>query len=116
MRARLFAVFRVAAVFVALEVADLPILCGDEWTDVSAPAAESVASVEVPGGGEMFASANSAGAPADCCYCPCHLTIAGTSVVDAEGLRFANDSAPDPLALLLVSRPSDIEHPPQNLL
>jgi hypothetical protein len=115
MRSRLYAVFRLAAVFVALEVADLPILCGDEWSDAASPV--SASSVSGYGAGTTLLLAGDSADPGDeCCYCPCHMTFAGTGVAAAEELRFAKDAAPDPLALLLVSRPADIEHPPQNLL
>jgi hypothetical protein len=113
MRSRLYAVFRLAAIFVALEVADLPILCGDEWGGTG-PAAE-MASAD--GAGTVVSPVSAVSAEdADCCFCPCHMTFAGTRVTAAEGLRFARDSAADPVALPLVSRPSDIDHPPQNLL
>ena len=114
MRRRLYAVFRLAAVFVALEVADLPILCGDEWSDAASPV--SVTSASGNGADTTLAARDAARSGEECCYCPCHMSFAGTPVAAAEGLRLAKDAAADPLSLFLVSTPADVEHPPQNLL
>ena len=114
MRALASVLGKLLLLFLALQVADLPIICADERPsgEVSSPAtrsADELASMEL----------STLGASIDdgvCCFCPCHLNFRAATASELPSSGSSIQLIVSPRVRPIPEPPRSLDHPPQNLL
>jgi hypothetical protein len=105
---------RFLLLFLALQVADVPIICVDERPsdEISSPGVRSA-------GDPASLRLSTAGATIDdgvCCFCPCHLNFRPATASDLLSSGISVQLIASPLVRGIPGPPRSLDHPPQNLL
>jgi len=110
-RIALLLILRGLALFLAVEVADTPIFCFDEW---SGDASRELA-VHQEDGSSLQHGVTDDDSGSTLCFCPCHLSFESVArfAFSATTRRTQLDALTDP-DTSPVPAPS-LDHPPQNL-
>lgn len=118
MRAIIRLLGRLVTVVLVLEVADVPLICSDEWP-VSFSGSTSQSAVKSPQSTILLAATGvirSGAVSADSCACPCHFNFrSSNSSALAVTADFVPLNSPQPVSALSAP-PTPLDHPPQNLL
>ena len=109
---------QVVTLVLVLEVADVPLICSDEWpVSFSGSASETIAATSqsalqlAPEG-----VARSGSISADCCACPCHLNYRSARGSDLIVTVDFVPISPPPRVAGISTPAAPLDHPPQNLL
>jgi len=105
---------RLLLLFLALEVADVPIICADERPsdEISSPAVRSADDL-------TSVKSSTAGASIDdgvCCFCPCHLPFRAATASELPTSGSSVQVIASPRVRGIPGPPRSLDHPPQNLL
>lgn len=118
MRALIGLLGRIVTVVLVLEVADVPLICSDEWP-VSFSGSTSKSVVTSPQSSALLADTGvirSGAVSVDGCACPCHFNFRSSN---SPALAVMADFVPlnSPTRVSAVSpSAASLDHPPQNLL
>jgi hypothetical protein len=100
--------------FLALAVADVPLICADER-----PSDEISDSVVLPSDDLASVKLSAAGTSIDdgiCCFCPCHSNFRTATASELPPSGPSVDRIASPRAMEIPGPPRSLDHPPQNLL
>jgi len=114
MRALASLLGRFLLLFLALQVADVPIICADERPSdpISSPAVRPADDLD-------SAKVSTPGASIDdgvCCFCPCHSSFRSATVSQLPSSGSSVELIASPRARGIPEPPRSLDHPPQNLL